>query len=35
MKQQDNRSAAKANSTTQNLYTYVEEEISNNEFQKQ
>jgi hypothetical protein len=34
MKQQDNCSLPKANSTIKDLNTYVEEEISNNEFQK-
>jgi hypothetical protein len=34
MKQQDNYSPSKANSTTKDLNTYVEEELSNNELQK-
>jgi hypothetical protein len=34
MKQQDNHSPSKANSTTKDPNTYVEEELSNNEFQK-
>jgi hypothetical protein len=34
MKQQDNHSPSKANSTTKDLNTCVEEELSNNEFQK-
>jgi hypothetical protein len=35
MKQQENHSSSKANSTTEDLNTCVEEELSNNEFQKQ
>jgi hypothetical protein len=34
MKNQDNCSPSKANSTTKDLNTSIEEEISNNEFQK-
>jgi hypothetical protein len=34
MKQQDNNSPSKANFTTKDLNTWVEKEISNNEFQK-
>jgi hypothetical protein len=34
MKQQDNHSPSKANSTTKDLNTYIKEEVSNNEFQK-
>jgi hypothetical protein len=34
MKQQDNHSPSKTNSTTKDLNTCVEEEISNDEFQK-
>jgi hypothetical protein len=34
MKQQDNCSPSKANSNTKDLNTCVEEELSNNEFQK-
>jgi hypothetical protein len=34
MKQQDNHSPSKANSTTKDLNTCVEEELSTNEFQK-
>jgi hypothetical protein len=34
MKQQDNCSPSKANSTTKDLNTCIEEEILNNEFQK-
>jgi hypothetical protein len=33
-KQQDNYSSSKVNSTTKDPNTYVEEEVSNNEFQK-
>jgi hypothetical protein len=34
MKQQDNYSPSKAYSTTKDPNTYIEEELSNNEFQK-
>jgi hypothetical protein len=34
MKQQDSHSPSKANSTTKDLKTCIEEELSNNEFQK-
>jgi hypothetical protein len=34
MKQQDNYSPSKINSTTKDQNTCIEEEISNNEFQK-
>jgi DNA-directed RNA polymerase specialized sigma24 family protein len=34
MKQQDNHAPSKANSTTEDPNTDVEEELSNNEFQK-
>jgi hypothetical protein len=34
MKQQDNHSPSKANSTTKDPNTCLEEELSNNEFQK-
>jgi hypothetical protein len=34
MKQQDNRSPSKANSTTKGASTCIEEELSNNEFHK-
>jgi 23S rRNA maturation-related 3'-5' exoribonuclease YhaM len=34
MKQQDNSSPSKANSINKDLSTCIEEEISNNEFQK-
>jgi hypothetical protein len=34
MKEQDNCSLSKANSTTKDLNTCVEEELSNNKFQK-
>jgi hypothetical protein len=34
MKQQDNCSPSKANSTTKDVNTCIEEEILNNEFQK-
>jgi hypothetical protein len=34
MKQQDNHSPSKANSTTKDLNTCAEKELSNNEFQK-
>jgi hypothetical protein len=34
MKQQDNHSPSKVNSTTKDLNTCIGEEISNNEFQK-
>jgi hypothetical protein len=34
MKQQDNCSPSKTNSTTKDLNTSIEEEISDNEFQK-
>jgi hypothetical protein len=34
MKQQDNCSPSKVNCTTKYLSTWVDEEISNNEFQK-
>jgi hypothetical protein len=34
MKKQDNHSPSKANSTTKDSNTCVEEELSNNEFQK-
>jgi hypothetical protein len=34
MKQQGNHSPSKANSTTKDLNTCTEEELSNNEFQK-
>jgi hypothetical protein len=34
MRQQDNCSPSKANSNTKDLNTCVEEELSNNEFQK-
>jgi hypothetical protein len=35
MEEQDNYSPSKANSTSKDLNTYVEEEILNNKFQKQ
>jgi hypothetical protein len=34
MKQQDNHSPSKANSTTKDLSTHIKEEITNTEFQK-
>jgi hypothetical protein len=34
MKQEDNHSPSKANSTTKDQNTCIEEELSNNEFQK-
>jgi hypothetical protein len=34
MKQQDNQSPSKANSTTKDSNNYVKEELPNNEFQK-
>jgi hypothetical protein len=34
MRQQDNRSPSKANSTSKDLNTCIEEEISNNEFKE-
>jgi hypothetical protein len=34
MKQQDKRSLLKANSTTKHPNTFIEEELSNNKFQK-
>jgi hypothetical protein len=34
MKQEDNHSLSKANSTTKDLNTYVDEEIPNNESQE-
>jgi hypothetical protein len=34
MKQQDNHSPSKANSTTKNSNAYIEEQLSNNEFEK-
>jgi hypothetical protein len=34
MKQQNNHSSSKANSTTKDANTCVEEKLSNNEFQK-
>jgi hypothetical protein len=34
MKQQDNHASSKANSTTKNLNICIEEDLSNNEFQK-
>jgi hypothetical protein len=35
MKRKDNHSPSKANSTTKDLNTCIEEELSNNEFQKE
>jgi hypothetical protein len=34
MKRQDNHASSKANSTTKNLNICIEEDLSNNEFQK-
>jgi hypothetical protein len=34
IKKSDNHSPSKANSTTKDPNTYIEEELSNNEFQK-